>query len=65
MGKEIPKHVLNTTREVKIKNVPIGVFCPPGYDYCWQCGRVEKAEVFYEKDKCPNPVCPQPNFWND
>ena len=42
-----------------------GKICPPGYDYCWQCGHIALLEEFTKSDRCPNPDCPHPGSWDD
>jgi hypothetical protein len=37
----------------------------PGDDYCWECGHVAPHTVFVEKNRCPNPSCPNPSNWDD
>ena len=59
------KEILRKERPVLKKNVPTGKICPPGYDYCWQCGHIAPFEDFLKEDKCPNPSCPRPEFWDD
>jgi len=36
-----------------------------GETYCWQCGYIAPAEEFRKNDRCPNPSCPHPEFWDD
>ncbi|MFA5052932.1 MAG: hypothetical protein WC565_02665 [Parcubacteria group bacterium] len=59
-----PDHVFKE-RKVRIKNVPRGDVCTPGDEYCWECGYVAPAEIFFGRDRCPNPNCPHPGNWND
>lgn len=56
---------LNRPREVLIRGVPNGKICPPGMDYCWQCGHIALYEEFVNNNQCPNPECPNPKVWND
>ncbi|MDP3057495.1 MAG: hypothetical protein Q8N37_03180 [bacterium] len=45
--------------------MPNGKICPPGMDYCWQCGHIALYEEFVNNNQCPNPECPNPKVWND
>lgn len=56
---------LKQPRHILIKGVDTGRICPPGYDYCWQCGHVARPEEFQKNDHCPSPACPHPTLWND
>lgn len=62
----VKKETLTKERPVIIKGqINTGVICPAGSDYCYECGRVEPAEVFTENNRCPNPHCPDPYNWDD
>jgi len=61
---KMEEHFL-TERVVTIKGEQTGKKCPPGFDYCWECGHIAPVEEFEGRDKCPNPDCPHPENWND
>ncbi|MCK9187183.1 MAG: hypothetical protein M0Q27_01150 [Candidatus Colwellbacteria bacterium] len=61
----VPENIWERERKVLLKGVPNGDVCPPQMDYCWECGHIAPAEVFYGRDICPNEKCPFPKKWND
>jgi len=61
---EFPEWI-NKTRKVLIRGVWNGRLCPPGMDYCWECGYVAPYQEFLKNNQCPNPNCPHPKLWND
>jgi hypothetical protein len=60
------KSLLKKEREVITKGqIRTGKICPPGHDYCWECGHIAPAEEFTKGKRCPNPACPNPHNWDD
>ncbi|MFA4999623.1 MAG: hypothetical protein WC519_02780 [Parcubacteria group bacterium] len=52
-------------RKIRTKNRPRGEVCTPGDECCWECGFIAPVEVFWGRNRCPNPDCPHPKRWND
>lgn len=34
-------------------------------DFCFECGHIAPKFTFEMNDRCPNPDCPHPEFWDD
>jgi len=57
--------VVHRNRRMRTQYAKSKRMCPPGHEYCYQCEHIDRAELFYENNKCPNPKCPNPKDWND
>lgn len=64
---ESKRDILKKERKVMIRGEAVvpEKKCPPGFDYCWECGHIALAEEFTKNDRCPNPDCPHPWNWDD
>jgi hypothetical protein len=61
----VPEPIWEKEKKVCLRGVPNGEICPSEMAYCWECGHIAPAEIFYGRNMCPNDKCPFPRNWDD